>query len=271
MCNRNIFAFVITRLSIFTIPNTSNTSRRIKPRTESTALFIIGKEKEKETTRKKITKINLLDKKIDSFLKEQIDIKKRLKNIKLLSEINNDSDFSKQKLQKKLSLKPEDEELEMEETTEKKSEEWEKEGRSSKRRKTSGDRVPFSLFTSLRLAFSPHIFGSPDIPNTTREEGDTTNSDTESAKINSYNKSDHKVDCPSQGEQNSYNKSDHKVDCPSQGEQIAWPSWFGKFHETDEDLVFISQGVNTKSFEEIQNGGKSESFVAVVDQTVTSV
>ncbi|RHZ48527.1 hypothetical protein Glove_547g46 [Diversispora epigaea] len=45
----------------------------------------------------------------------------------------------------------------------------------------------------------------------------------------------------------------------------------GKFHETDEDLVFIPQGVNTKSFEEIQNGGKSESFVAVVGQTVTSV
>ncbi|RHZ90135.1 hypothetical protein Glove_7g45 [Diversispora epigaea] len=49
---------------------------------------------------------------------------------------------------------------------------------------------------------------------------------------------------------------------------MAWPGWFGKFHETDEDLVFISQRVNTKSFEEIQNGRKSKSFVAVVGQTM---
>ncbi|RHZ87703.1 hypothetical protein Glove_31g2 [Diversispora epigaea] len=42
-----------------------------------------------------VTKIDSLDKKIDSLLKEQIDIKKRLKNIELLSEINNDLNFSK--------------------------------------------------------------------------------------------------------------------------------------------------------------------------------
>jgi prefoldin subunit 5 len=42
-----------------------------------------------------IAKIDSLDKKMDSLLKDQIDIKKRLKNIELLSEINNDPNFSK--------------------------------------------------------------------------------------------------------------------------------------------------------------------------------
>ena len=40
-------------------------------------------------------KMDSLDKKMDSLLKDQIDIKKRLKNIKLLSEINNNSNFLK--------------------------------------------------------------------------------------------------------------------------------------------------------------------------------
>lgn len=40
-------------------------------------------------------KMDSLDKKMDSLLKDQIDIKKRLKNIELLSEINNDPNFSK--------------------------------------------------------------------------------------------------------------------------------------------------------------------------------
>lgn len=42
-----------------------------------------------------IAKIDSLDKKMDTLLKDQIDIKKRLKNIELLSEINNDPNFSK--------------------------------------------------------------------------------------------------------------------------------------------------------------------------------
>jgi prefoldin subunit 5 len=42
-----------------------------------------------------IEKIDSLDRKMDFLLKEQIDIKKRLKNIELLSEINNDPNFSK--------------------------------------------------------------------------------------------------------------------------------------------------------------------------------
>jgi len=42
-----------------------------------------------------IQKIDSLDRKMDFLLKEQIDIKKRLKNIELLSEINNDPTFSK--------------------------------------------------------------------------------------------------------------------------------------------------------------------------------
>ncbi|RHZ53323.1 hypothetical protein Glove_443g32 [Diversispora epigaea] len=76
MRNRSIFAFAIAGLPAFITLSTSNTSRRTRPGTEP-------------------HQIDSLDKKIYSFLKEQIDIKKRLKNIELLSEINNDPDFSK--------------------------------------------------------------------------------------------------------------------------------------------------------------------------------
>ncbi|RHZ52868.1 hypothetical protein Glove_456g35 [Diversispora epigaea] len=103
----------------------------------------------------------------------------------------------KRKLQNKLSLKPEDGELEVEPTTEEESEEWEEEERSPKRRRTSGGRVLSPRLGSLRLVSSrlvsprpvsprpvfPQLFESPDIPDTTREEGDTTGGDTESAEI----------------------------------------------------------------------------------------
>ncbi|RHZ52391.1 hypothetical protein Glove_461g17 [Diversispora epigaea] len=106
MCNRSIFASAIARLPAFTIPSTSITSRRTRPRTEPTAPFVVKEEEEREATRKEINvsessmkrlivKIDSLDKKMDSLLKEQIDIKKSLKNIELLSEINNDPNFSK--------------------------------------------------------------------------------------------------------------------------------------------------------------------------------
>ncbi|RHZ53325.1 hypothetical protein Glove_443g81 [Diversispora epigaea] len=106
MRNRSIFASAIARLPAFTIPSTLITSRCTRPGTESTAPFVVEEEEEREVTRKEINvsesfmkrliaKIDSLDKKIDSLLKEQIDIKKKLKNIELLSEINNDSNFSK--------------------------------------------------------------------------------------------------------------------------------------------------------------------------------
>ncbi|RHZ44465.1 hypothetical protein Glove_724g20 [Diversispora epigaea] len=106
MCNRSIFASAIAGLPAFTTPSTSITSRRTRSGTEPTAPFVVEEEEEREATRKEINvsesymkrliaKIDSLDKKMDSLLKEQIDIKKRLKNIELLSEINNDPNFSK--------------------------------------------------------------------------------------------------------------------------------------------------------------------------------
>ncbi|RHZ45288.1 hypothetical protein Glove_682g7 [Diversispora epigaea] len=87
MRNRSIFASVIAGLPIFTISSissTSSTSRCTRPETKPIAPFVVD---ERETTRKKI---------------KQIDIKKRLKNIELLFEINKDPDFSKllEKLQR---------------------------------------------------------------------------------------------------------------------------------------------------------------------------
>ncbi|RHZ51353.1 hypothetical protein Glove_480g15 [Diversispora epigaea] len=95
MRNRSIFASAIAGLPAFTAPSTSSTSRHTRSGTEPTAPFVVEEEEEREATRKEITKIDSLDKKMDTLLKEQIDIKKRLKNIELLSEINNDPDFSK--------------------------------------------------------------------------------------------------------------------------------------------------------------------------------
>ncbi|RHZ46907.1 hypothetical protein Glove_604g1 [Diversispora epigaea] len=106
MRNRSIFVSAIAGLPAFTTPSTSITSRRTRPGTEPTAPFVVEEEEERKVTRKEINvsesymkrliaKIDSLDKKMDSLLKEQIDIKKRLKNIELLSEINNDLNFSK--------------------------------------------------------------------------------------------------------------------------------------------------------------------------------
>lgn len=40
-------------------------------------------------------KMDFFDRKMDNLLKEQIEIKKRLKTIEILAEINNDLNFSK--------------------------------------------------------------------------------------------------------------------------------------------------------------------------------
>ncbi|RHZ50852.1 hypothetical protein Glove_490g60 [Diversispora epigaea] len=90
--NRSIFTSIIAGLPVFTIPST------LKP----TVPFVVKEEEEREITKKEITKTDSFDKKIDSLLKEQIDIKKRLKNIELLSEINNDLDFSKKNLKEEI-------------------------------------------------------------------------------------------------------------------------------------------------------------------------
>ncbi|RHZ90128.1 hypothetical protein Glove_7g24 [Diversispora epigaea] len=106
------------------------------------------------------------------------------------------------KLQNKLPLKPGDGELEAEHTTEEESKEWEEEKRSPKRRRTSGGRVFSPRLDSPRLGsdsprlgsgspqlasswlpVSPQLFESPDTPDITREEGDTTGGDTEGAEI----------------------------------------------------------------------------------------
>ncbi|RHZ69464.1 hypothetical protein Glove_283g1 [Diversispora epigaea] len=108
----------------------------------------------------------------------------------------------KRKLQKKLLLKSGDGELEVELTTEEESEEWEEEKRSPKRRRTSGSHVLFPRLDSPRLASSrlvspwltssrpvsprpvfPQLFESPDTPDTTRKEGNTTGGDIEGAEI----------------------------------------------------------------------------------------
>jgi hypothetical protein len=77
----------------------STTSRRTRPvaGTHPTAPVVIDEESATRTDRtdRLLEKMDSLDKKMDFILKEQIEIKKRLKNIELLSEINNDPDFSK--------------------------------------------------------------------------------------------------------------------------------------------------------------------------------
>ncbi|RHZ48827.1 hypothetical protein Glove_541g72 [Diversispora epigaea] len=114
------------------------------------------------------------------------------------------------KFQNKLPLKPGNGELEVEQTTEG----WEKEERSSKGRRTSGGRVLSPRLGSPRLGsgsprlassqlvspqlassrfasswpisprpVSPQFFKSPDTPDTTQEEVDTTGGDTKGAKI----------------------------------------------------------------------------------------
>ncbi|RHZ70687.1 hypothetical protein Glove_268g2 [Diversispora epigaea] len=284
MRNRSIFASAIAGLPAFTIPSTSIASRHTRPETEPTAPFVVEEEEEREATRKKINvsesymkrliaKINSLDKKMYSLLKEQIDIKKRLKNIELLSEINNDPNFSKDVITRvttnifKVNIFPSEKNLKEEtESVIRKSfpdiyesmdsrhhssffkkiktklleklremrggiasrgvaiaqlflNPKEEEKRSPKRRRTSGGRVlsprlgsprlgsgsprlASSRLVSPRLAssrlassqsvsprhvsprpVSPRLFESPDTPDTTQEEGDTTGGDTEGAEI----------------------------------------------------------------------------------------
>ncbi|RHZ76422.1 hypothetical protein Glove_197g92 [Diversispora epigaea] len=283
MHNRSIFASAITGLPAFTTPSTSSTSRHTRPETEPTASFVVDEEEERETipykkyyilntvvfieTRKEINisessmkrliaKIDSLDKKINSLLKEQIDIKKKLKNIELLSEINNNPDFSKNIIiqvttnvfkvnifpsKKNLKKKTENvirksfpdiyESMNLQhhsslfkkiktklleklqgmrdfQSSPAKINSWKSNQRVKNtyhklfERRTSESHVfspwlgspqlAFSRLGSPRLASSqlvspqlgsPWLFESPDIPDTTREEGDTTGGDTENVEI----------------------------------------------------------------------------------------
>ncbi|RHZ84073.1 hypothetical protein Glove_85g8 [Diversispora epigaea] len=244
--NRSIFASAIARLPAFTAPSTSSTSKYTRPETKPTAPFVVEEEEEREATRKEIkssmkrliAKIDSLDKKMYTLLKEQIDIKKKFKNIELLSEINNDPNFSKllEKLRgmrgriasrvksaifeifeesqlPRIDFQSSPTEINSWKSGQRVKDIYrklfeEEEERSSKRRRTSGDRVlsprlgsprlgsprlgssrlgsPWltsSRLVSPQLAFfqpvspqpvSPQLFESPDTPDTTREEGDTT-------------------------------------------------------------------------------------------------
>ncbi|RHZ82928.1 hypothetical protein Glove_103g160 [Diversispora epigaea] len=96
--NRNLFASAIAGST----SSGSTTSRHTKLGTNSSEPYLVEKERATTTTRTETNSINrlirkfeLFEKKMDSLLNDNADIKKRLKNIELLTEINNDPDFSK--------------------------------------------------------------------------------------------------------------------------------------------------------------------------------
>ncbi|RHZ87028.1 hypothetical protein Glove_41g65 [Diversispora epigaea] len=96
--NRNLFAFAIAGSTF----SGSTTSRRTRLGTNPSEPYLVEEERVTTTTRTEINSINrlirkfeLFEKKMDSLLNDSADIKKRLKNIELLIEINNDPDFSK--------------------------------------------------------------------------------------------------------------------------------------------------------------------------------
>ncbi|RHZ81366.1 hypothetical protein Glove_121g18 [Diversispora epigaea] len=96
--NRNLFASAIAGST----SSGSTTSRRTRLRTNPSEPYLVEEERATTTTRTKTNSINrlirkfeLFEKKMDSLLNDNADIKKRLKNIELLTEINNDLDFSK--------------------------------------------------------------------------------------------------------------------------------------------------------------------------------
>ncbi|RHZ64228.1 hypothetical protein Glove_326g237 [Diversispora epigaea] len=96
--NRNLFASAIAGST----SSGSTTSRRTRLGTNPSEPYLVEEERATTTTRTETNSINrlirkfeLFEKKMDSLLNDNADIKKRLKNIELLTEINNDPDFSK--------------------------------------------------------------------------------------------------------------------------------------------------------------------------------
>ncbi|RHZ80980.1 hypothetical protein Glove_130g76 [Diversispora epigaea] len=96
--NRNLFASAIAGST----SSGSTTSRRTRLETNPFEPYLVEEERATTTTRTETNSINrlirkfeLFEKKMDSLLNDNADIKKRLKNIELLTEINNDPDFSK--------------------------------------------------------------------------------------------------------------------------------------------------------------------------------
>ncbi|RHZ68218.1 hypothetical protein Glove_296g16 [Diversispora epigaea] len=96
--NRNLFASAIAGFT----SSGSTTSRRARLGTNPSEPYLVEEERATTTTRTETNSINrlirkfeLFEKKMDSLLNDNADIKKRLKNIELLTEINNDPDFSK--------------------------------------------------------------------------------------------------------------------------------------------------------------------------------
>ncbi|RHZ65014.1 hypothetical protein Glove_319g85 [Diversispora epigaea] len=96
--NRNLFASAIAGST----SSGSTTSKRTRLGTNPSEPYLVEEERTTTTTRTETNSINqligkfeLFEKKMDSLLNDNADIKKRLKNIELLTEINNDPDFSK--------------------------------------------------------------------------------------------------------------------------------------------------------------------------------
>ncbi|RHZ81901.1 hypothetical protein Glove_117g510 [Diversispora epigaea] len=96
--NKNLFASAIAGST----SSGSTTSRRTRLRTNPSEPYLVEEERATTTTRMETNSINrlirkfeLFEKKMNSLLNDNADIKKRLKNIELLIEINNDPDFSK--------------------------------------------------------------------------------------------------------------------------------------------------------------------------------
>ncbi|RHZ83446.1 hypothetical protein Glove_92g82 [Diversispora epigaea] len=96
--NRNLFASAIARST----SSRSTTSRRTRLGTNPSESYLVKEERATTTTRTETNSINqlirkfeLFEKKMNSLLNDNADIKMRLKNIELLTEINNDPDFSK--------------------------------------------------------------------------------------------------------------------------------------------------------------------------------
>ncbi|RHZ73780.1 hypothetical protein Glove_229g33 [Diversispora epigaea] len=96
--NRNLFASAIAGST----SSGSTTSRRTRLGTNPSEPYLVEEERAITTTRTETNSINrlirkfeLFEKKMDSLLNDNADIKKRLKNIELLTEINNNPNFSK--------------------------------------------------------------------------------------------------------------------------------------------------------------------------------
>ncbi|RHZ61875.1 hypothetical protein Glove_345g102 [Diversispora epigaea] len=96
--NKNLFASAIAESTSSGV----TTSRRTRLGTNPSEPYLVEEERATTTTRTETNSINrlirkfeLFEKKMDSLLNDNAEIKKRHKNIELLTEINNNPDFSK--------------------------------------------------------------------------------------------------------------------------------------------------------------------------------